>query len=82
MVVLRGPLGTATQGVGPAPSSVRHFDLRLGSVVGGLLFMLCCETGQEGSNGGVRVLLVFWLLRVEQQVMTCLLLLFVHVFVE
>jgi hypothetical protein len=36
--------------------------------------MLCCDTGKESFLGGVRVLPVLWLLRIEQQAMTCLLL--------
>jgi hypothetical protein len=49
---------------------------------GGLLFLLCNDTIKDAFLGWVRVLPVFWLLRVEQQVMPCLLLLLVHVILE
>jgi hypothetical protein len=70
--------GAAPEGIGPAPSPVLQVELPLAGG-SGLLYLFCSE---ETFLGGVRVLPVLWLLRVEQQVMTCLLLLLVHVILE
>ena len=73
--------GAAPEGVGAAPSPVLQVELPLAGGPG-LLYLFCSDTIKETFLGGVRVLPVFWLLRVEQQVMTCLLLLLVHVILE
>lgn len=76
----------ATQGVGPATSPVLQINLGVagGPENGGLLFneVVCSDTVKDTFIGWVRVLPVLWLLRVEQQVTTCLLLLLVHVILE
>jgi hypothetical protein len=51
------------------------FTLDGGPELGELLYLLFSDTIKDTFLGCVRVLPMLWLLRVEQQVMTCLLLL-------
>jgi hypothetical protein len=82
VIARRGTLGwAAPEGVGAAPSPVLQVELALAGG-SGLLYLFCSETVKETFISRVRVLPVLWLLRVEQQVMTCLLLLCVHVILE
>jgi hypothetical protein len=82
VIARRGTLGgAAPEGVGPAPSPVLQVELALAGGPG-LLYLFCSDTVKETFLGWVRVLPVLWLLRVEQQVMTCLLLLLVHVIID